>query len=248
MAPFSARRGTLTIRSERPEVPRAVPGKRRSELLRGGSRTRRFCIDSPPFDLELHRRDASHGRTVSRSGVYAGWPSIAGSLGPIAAQSKIWPPFGRHGRLRSRRSCYGQGVGNIPNSYKQFLDSNGLRGTRIGILRESMGYDAEPGSDDFSVAEVFDKAVAELKAAGAMIVDPVVIPRLKELLAKRAGSFADEEESFRNYLSRSATPPYKSARKQRIRRIFQRSVSVHRSAGQGPRQQHTMSISWRAKN
>jgi Asp-tRNA(Asn)/Glu-tRNA(Gln) amidotransferase A subunit family amidase len=92
-----------------------------------------------------------------------------------------------------------------------FLDPNGLRGARIGILRESMGYDAEPGSEDFNkVTEVFDKAVAELKAAGAMIVDPVVIPRLKELLAKRAGSFADEEESFRNYLSRSATPPYES--------------------------------------
>jgi len=104
-----------------------------------------------------------------------------------------------------------RGGGNIPDSYKQFLDSNGLRGTRIGILRESMGYDAEPGSDDVrSVAEVFDKAVAELKGAGAVIVDPVVLPRLKELLAKRAGSFSDEEESFRNYLSRSATPPYKS--------------------------------------
>jgi amidase len=86
-----------------------------------------------------------------------------------------------------------------------------LRGARIGILRESMGYDAEPGSEDFSkVAEVFDKAVAELKAAGAVIVDPVVIPKLKELLAKRAGSFTDEEESFTNYLSRSAMPPYKS--------------------------------------
>ena len=70
-----------------------------------------------------------------------------------------------------------------------------------------MGYDAEPASEDFSkVAEVFDKAVAELKAAGAVIVDPGSIPKLKELLAKRAGSFADEEESFTNYLNRSATP------------------------------------------
>jgi Asp-tRNA(Asn)/Glu-tRNA(Gln) amidotransferase A subunit family amidase len=104
-----------------------------------------------------------------------------------------------------------RGVGHIPDSYKQFLDKNGLRGARIGILRESMGYDAEPGSEDFSrVAEVFDKAVAELKAAGAAIVDPVVIPRLAELLAKRAGSLTDEEESFINYLRRTAKPPYKS--------------------------------------
>lgn len=74
-----------------------------------------------------------------------------------------------------------------------------------------MGYDAEPGSEDFTkVTEVFDRAIAELKAAGAAIVDPVLIPRLKELLAKRAGSFSDEEASFTTYLSRSATPPYKS--------------------------------------
>jgi len=86
-----------------------------------------------------------------------------------------------------------------------------LQGARIGILRESMGFDAEPGSEDFSrVTEVFDRAVAELKATGAQIIDPVVIPNLKELLAKRAGSFTDEEESFTNYMNRSVSPPYKS--------------------------------------
>src|SRR5262245_62292710 len=104
-----------------------------------------------------------------------------------------------------------RGVGHIPDSYTLFLDPKGLQGARIGILRESMGYDAEPASEDFGkVTEVFDKAVAELKAAGAVIVNPVVIPKLKELLAKRAGSFADEEESFTNYLSRRKKPPYKS--------------------------------------
>jgi amidase len=149
---------------------------------------------------------------VSRGGVYAGWPSIAGSLGPmsrtvtdLAKLLEVIAGYDPEDPLTAR------GVGHVPDSYTMFLDPNGLQGTRIGILRESMGYDAEPGSEDFSkVTEVFDKAVAELKAAGAVIVDPVVIPKLKELLAKRAGSFSDEEESFTNYLSRSATPPYKS--------------------------------------
>jgi amidase len=149
---------------------------------------------------------------VSRGGVYAGWPSVAGSLGPMARTVKDLATlldaivgYDPEDPLTAR------GLGHIPGSYKQFLDENGLKGARIGILRESMGYDAEPGSEDFTrVTEVFDHAVAELKAAGAAIVDPVVIPRLKELLAKRAGSFSDEEESFTNYLSRSANPPYKS--------------------------------------
>ena len=149
---------------------------------------------------------------VSRSGVYAGWPSIAGSLGPmsrtvvdLAKLLDVIVGYDSEDPLTAR------GVGYIPDSYTMFLDPKGLQGARIGILRESMGYDAEPRSEDFSkVTEVFDKAVAELNAAGAVIVDPVVIPKLKELLAKRAGSFTDEEESFTNYLSRSAQPPYKS--------------------------------------
>ena len=149
---------------------------------------------------------------VSRSGVYAGWPSVAGSLGPmsrtvtdLAKLLEVMVGFDPEDPLTAK------GVGKIPESYTKFLDKHGLKGARLGILRESMGYDAEPGSEDFAkITEVFDKAVAELKAAGAQIVDPVVIPKLKELLAKRAGSFTDEEESFTNYLSRSATPPYKS--------------------------------------
>ena len=51
-----------------------------------------------------------------------------------------------------------RGVDQIPDSYTKFLHKNGLQGARIGILRESMGYDAEPGSEDFSkVTAVFDK-------------------------------------------------------------------------------------------
>ena len=39
-------------------------------------------------------------------------------------------------------------------------------------------------------------------------MSPIVIPNLKNLLAKRAGSFADEEESFKNFMNRSKNPPY----------------------------------------
>jgi amidase len=149
---------------------------------------------------------------VSRGGVYAGWPSVAGSLGPMARTVRdlaklldVMVGYDPEDPLTAR------GVGHVPDSFTKFLDKEGLKRARIGILRESMGYDAEPESEDFEkITEIFNRAVAELKTAGADIVDPIVIPHLKELLAKRAGSFTDEIDSFSFYFDRSANPPYKS--------------------------------------
>ena len=71
-----------------------------------------------------------------------------------------------------------KGVGHIPGSYTEFLDREGLRGARIGVLRESVGNAAEPDSEDFQkIEEVFDRAVADLQAQGAEVVDPVVNSR-----------------------------------------------------------------------
>ncbi|MGH7872252.1 MAG: amidase family protein, partial [Candidatus Binatia bacterium] len=149
---------------------------------------------------------------VSRSGIFAGWPSVNGSLGPMARSVTdlaklldVMVGYDPDDPVTAR------GVGNAAASYSNLLDVNALRGARIGILRESMGYDAEPGSEDFAkITEVFDKAVADLRAAGAEIVDPIVIADLTALLAKRATSPADEEESFKVYMGRSAKPPYRS--------------------------------------
>jgi len=104
-----------------------------------------------------------------------------------------------------------RGVGQVPASYTACLDTHGLQGARLGILREPMGLQTEPDSDDFrQVTEVFDHAVAALRAAGADIVDPIVIPQLRELLASRAGSFTEDEEAFQRYFGRSAHPPFPS--------------------------------------
>ncbi|HET9884878.1 MAG TPA: amidase family protein, partial [Candidatus Binatia bacterium] len=132
---------------------------------------------------------------VSRSGVYAGWPSPVGSLGPMSRSVEdlaklldVMVGYDPEDPLTAR------GVGQIPQSYTSFFDKNGLKGARIGILREAMGYATEPDSEDFhKIEEVFDKAVDELKSIGAEIVDPIVIPNLKALLAKRAGSLAIEQ-------------------------------------------------------
>lgn len=161
---------------------------------------------------------------VSRSGVYAGWPSINGSLGPMARTVTdlaklldVIVGYDPDDPITAR------GVGQAPETYIAFLDKNGLEGARLGILRQSMGYDAEPESEDFNkINQVFDQSVTELKSAGAEVVDPIVIPNLNELLSKRAGSYADEEESFKQYVNRSARPPYSSRQEAKNSPVFQK--------------------------
>ena len=58
--------------------------------------------------------------------------------------------------------------------YRRFLDPNGLRGKRIGVVRQLGG--AEPNAD-----RILDQSIALMKAQGAIIIDPVEIPHLKEL-------------------------------------------------------------------
>jgi amidase len=58
--------------------------------------------------------------------------------------------------------------------YRRFLDPNGLKGKRIGVVRQLAG--AEPNAD-----RVLEQSIALMKAQGAIIVDPVVLPHLAEL-------------------------------------------------------------------
>jgi amidase len=149
---------------------------------------------------------------VSRGGMYDGWPEINGSLGPMARTVTdlaklldVLVGYDPEDPLTAR------GVGHVPGSYQKFLDKNGLKGARIGVLREAMGAGSEPGSEDFAkVTAVFDKAMAELKNGGAVLVDPIVIPNLKELLAKRAVGPTEVDDAFKVFFGRSAKSPFKS--------------------------------------
>jgi Asp-tRNA(Asn)/Glu-tRNA(Gln) amidotransferase A subunit family amidase len=149
---------------------------------------------------------------VSRTGSYSGWPQKAGSLGPMARTVKdlailldVIVGYDPDDPLTA------SGVGHATKPFTSFLDDGGLRGARIGVLREPMGYNSEPDSDDFKqVAEVFDKAMASLKEAGAELVDPVVIPKLNPLLAKRADNPTSGEEAFKIYYGRNTNAPFKS--------------------------------------
>jgi amidase len=179
---------------------------------------------------------------VSRGGVYGGWPTVNGSLGPMARTVTD---------LAKLLDCMvgydpddpvtAHGVGRAAN-YSGALDKAALKGARIGILRESMGYHAEPESDDFKkVSEVFDKAVADLAKAGAEIVDPIVIPDLKALLATRARSVADDDTMYELFFAGGDTP-FKTRKAAMASPLFEKVVrSGHRrwKNEDTPAQHHT---------
>jgi amidase len=89
--------------------------------------------------------------------------------------------------------------------YTQFLNANGLRGARIGVARNLAGFSAK-------VDHLFDEAVAAMKSAGAVIVDPADFPsqgkldepELEVLLCELKADLAD-------YLAtRAGTVPVKN--------------------------------------
>ena len=60
---------------------------------------------------------------------------------------------------------------NLPMDYTQFLNPDGLRSTRIGVTRAGItGFDPNAPTPQ-SVLNLFEKAVTDIQAAGATIVD-----------------------------------------------------------------------------
>jgi Asp-tRNA(Asn)/Glu-tRNA(Gln) amidotransferase A subunit family amidase len=76
-------------------------------------------------------------------------------------------------------------------NYRQALQRDGLKGARIGVLRQAYerstasppaaGADEPRDTTDPEVAQVFMRAVADLQRAGAIIVDPATVEGVKPI-------------------------------------------------------------------
>src|SRR6058998_726733 len=149
---------------------------------------------------------------VSRSGMWDGYPSPTAQMGPMARTVKdLAQLLDAMVGYDPEDPVTALGIGKAPQSYTRLLDKNALKRARIGVLRESIGLNSEPGSEDFKKVDlVFQKNIQELKAAGAVVVDPIVTPNLKALLAKRATNPTMSDESLRLYLARNPGSPFKT--------------------------------------
>ena len=79
--------------------------------------------------------------------------------------------------------------GRIPLTYAAFLKRDAVAREPIGVLRQA----CRPSASDPQVLALFDRAVGDLRAAGAEIIDPFLIsefdqftPRLHPLSEVRA--------------------------------------------------------------
>ena len=145
---------------------------------------------------------------VSRAGVYGGWPTVNGTLGPMARTvTDLAKLLDSMVGYDPDDPVTAHGVDHAPASYSSGLDRATLKGARIGILRESIGFASEPDTDDFKqVSEVFDRAVADLCKAGAEVIDPIIIPELKALIAKRARNVEDDDLMFELFFKGGKAP------------------------------------------
>lgn len=150
---------------------------------------------------------------VSRHGMLPGKPSTD-TLGPITRTVTD------AARLLDVLAGYdpndpitAYGIGHVPDSYVDGLDAESLRGARIGVIREPMHSEADPDSDDYKqVRAVIDRAIADLRARGAVVVDPVVVPDLDAVERAYVENNFETEQAVNAYLEQHANAPVKTLR------------------------------------
>ena len=94
-------------------------------------------------------------------------------------------------------------AGHIPLSYTAFLKQDALKGVRLGVLHAAY----ERPTADAEVMAVFKAALAELKAAGAEIVDPAAVDGLAQVQRpKDAGPCRGFKYDLEHYLAEAGAP------------------------------------------
>jgi amidase len=92
-------------------------------------------------------------------------------------------------------------------SYVTALTRGALRGARIGVLRQAY----ERPTLDAEVRSVFDRAVADLRAAGAVVIDTVLVDSLDSMLRRQQGGCNRFKADLERYFAaRAPNAPVKT--------------------------------------
>jgi amidase len=124
---------------------------------------------------------------------------------------------------------------DIPD-YRSALDPDGLRGSRIAVLRQAWDVrDADP-----EVMAAFDRALADLRRAGATVLDSMPIPELDSLRRAQRGGCAQFKYDLNRFLAALGAdgPPLKSLeeiiRSNRFHPTVQRRLEQEQMAAAPP--------------
>jgi len=98
-------------------------------------------------------------------------------------------------------------IADHKGSYSQNLDPEGLKGARIGVLKEAFGSDDDP--DCAMVNAVVRAAIAQIKAAGAEIVE-VSLPGLMDFVVETSLYITHSRHDINKFLSSRPALPYAS--------------------------------------
>jgi amidase len=95
--------------------------------------------------------------------------------------------------------------GNVPKSYARYLKKDGLKGARIGVMRQLSDRNIHP-----EIKQLFDQALSDLTRAGAQVID-VTIPDFDSLRANQgcAEFRTDIENYLRTFVKRDTLKPWK---------------------------------------
>jgi amidase len=121
--------------------------------------------------------------------------------------------------------------GRVPSSYAASLVRDGLKGARIGVLRQAY----ERDTTDPEVVDVFRAALEDLRRAGATIVDPARVEGLDQI-KRPAGSCGGFKYDMNRYLAAQGerVPVHSVEEIIKSRRFHPLVQSRLESAQQGP--------------
>ncbi len=126
-------------------------------------------------------------------------------------------------------------AGHREADYRKFLVAGGLKGARIGVLRQAYEHPDREGrpTQDSEVVAVFMKAVKDLEKAGATIVDPAGIDSLNAIQRTGGGGCAAFKYDLERYFAaRGQNAPVKSVDDILRSRAYHPSVQLKLQAEQ----------------
>ena len=103
-------------------------------------------------------------------------------------------------------------VGRQPATYTQALTADGLKGARIGIIREPLDPRADTSSPEFKAARaVIERAIEDMRRLGAIVVDA---PKIPDLASRSAaiydGNVFETEAAMDKYFAQHPNAPVKT--------------------------------------